>query len=153
MSDTVITMEPVGDGMGSRRTLNAQHRNAASEKFELEFIGGRLMEVEPDAVEECDALLAWIHGLEGKRFTRDEAVAAMKVGQTGLKKTAIYDRIKALVSSKRLRKGWNTRAAEHEATSAGGASLVRDIQPPLTIEDARLVSCPWVIPSQQLHLR
>jgi hypothetical protein len=23
---------------------------------------------------------------------------------------------------------------------------------PLTIEDARLVSCPWVIPSQQLHL-
>src|ERR1700716_3121960 len=24
---------------------------------------------------------------------------------------------------------------------------------PLTIEDARLVSCPWVIPSQQVHLQ
>jgi hypothetical protein len=30
--------------------------------------------------------------------------------------------------------------------------LVRDIQPPVTVEDARVVSCPWVIRSQQLHL-
>jgi len=42
---------------------------------------------------------------------------------------------------------------EHFSPSAGGASLVCDIQPPLTIEDARLVSCPWVIPSQQVHLQ
>ena len=32
---------------------------------------------------------------------------------------------------------------EHFFPSAGGAGLVRDIQP-LTIEDARVVSCPWV---------
>ena len=41
---------------------------------------------------------------------------------------------------------------EHFSPSAGGAGLVRDIQPPVTVEDARVVSCPWVIRSQQLHL-
>lgn len=118
MAETVITMEPVGDGTGSRRTLSAQHRNAASEKFELEFISGRLMEVAPDAVEECDALLAWIRGLEGKRFTRDEAVAAMKTGETDMKRTAVYDRIKTLLSNGRLRKGWNnTRRVQELWTS------------------------------------
>jgi hypothetical protein len=45
-----------------------------------------------------------------------------------------------------------SRCQEHFSPSAGGASLVRDIQP-LTMEDARVVSCPWVVPSQQLHLR
>ena len=41
---------------------------------------------------------------------------------------------------------------ERFSPSAGGAGLVRDIQPP----DHRRRSCgvvPWVIPSQQLHLR
>jgi hypothetical protein len=41
---------------------------------------------------------------------------------------------------------------EHFSPSAGGAGLIRDIQP-LTVEDARVAWCPWVNPSQQLHLR
>ncbi len=42
---------------------------------------------------------------------------------------------------------------EHFSPSAGGAGFVRDLQPPLTREDARVGVVPWVIPSQQQHLR
>src|ERR1039458_2668190 len=37
---------------------------------------------------------------------------------------------------------------EHFSPSAGGAGFGSRDPAPLTIEDARLVSCPWVIPSQ-----
>ena len=45
---------------------------------------------------------------------------------------------------------------EHFSPSAGGAVLIRDIQPLVTTEDASLRSWPWVwvcvVPSRQFHL-
>ena len=76
-SETIVTVEPVGDGTGNKRKLFVQHRNAASEQFDMAFIGGRLVEAAPSPVE-TGALSEWIYAQDDKWFTRGQAVDAMK---------------------------------------------------------------------------
>jgi hypothetical protein len=106
MADTILTLEAVGDGTGARRNLAVQHRNAPSENFDLEFQGGRLVQRFETA--NMDALDMWIWERDPESwFTRDEAVDAMKNGETGLKKTAVYDRLKKMLDCSALEKHWN----------------------------------------------
>lgn len=108
MADTIVTLECVGDGTGSRRDLTIQHRNAPSEMFELEFQNGRLV---PHVVSaDIDALEIWMlergDGAESW-FTRGEAVEAMSKAETGLQRSAVYARIKEMLASRRLEKRYN----------------------------------------------
>lgn len=106
MADTIATLEAVGDGTGGRRDLAIQHRNAASELFELEFKGGRL--VQRNACADVDALDIWIAEREPDSwFTRGEAIKVMNDGQTGMKKTKVCDRIKDMLLRGVLQKRWN----------------------------------------------
>jgi hypothetical protein len=106
MADTIATLEAVGDGTGGRRDLAVQHRNALSESFELEFQNGRL--VERSASANIDALDIWISERDPESwFTRGEAVEAMKIGETGMQKSKVYDCIRDMLDRGSLQKRWN----------------------------------------------
>jgi hypothetical protein len=106
MADTIVTLEAVGDGTNDRRDLTVQHRNAKPEMFELEFQNGRLVQRHSPA--DIDALDIWISERDPESwFTRGEAVEAMNDGQTGMKKTKVYDRLSEMVDRGSLQKRWN----------------------------------------------
>jgi len=106
MADTIVTLEAVGDGTSGHRDLTVQHRNAAPELFELEFQNGRL--VEHHSIADIDALDIWISERDPDSwFTRGEAIAAMKKGETGVQKTKVYERIKDMLARGSLEKRWN----------------------------------------------
>lgn len=114
MSDTIATLEAVGDGTTDQRDLTIQHRNAGSEAFELEFSNGRLVERMPK-YEQLGPVEAWTLGRDQNAwFTRTEVVTAMKAGDTGLSPATVYRHITQLVDDGRLEKQWNSELKREE---------------------------------------
>jgi hypothetical protein len=97
-SDMIMSLTAQGDGTGKDVQLVVQHRNAAVEKFDMEFANGKLVEKEPMA-EDIDALEAWMCGQDW--FTRSEAVAALKE-YAGMSKASVNKRIFQMIKAKRL---------------------------------------------------
>jgi len=113
MADTIITLEAAGDGTNGRRDLTVQHRNAKTEIFELEFQNGHL--VEHSVAVNIDALDIWLSERNPEAwFTRNEAVEAMENGETGMKKTKVYDRLKEMLDYGALEKRWSTEKKREE---------------------------------------
>jgi hypothetical protein len=114
MADTIVTLEAVGDGTGGHRDLTVQHRNAAPESFELEFQNDGLL-VERCPSVDIDALDIWISEREPESwFTRDEAVKAMKDGETGMGKTKVYGRLREMLDRDALEKRWGAEKKKEE---------------------------------------
>lgn len=97
-ADMVLSLSAAGDGTLKQRHLVAQYRNAPDEKFDLEFVGGKLVESAPP-IEDLDALELWI--LERDWFTRGEAVAAMEE-YAGMSKSNVNKRIYQMLRAGKL---------------------------------------------------
>ncbi len=106
MSDTIATLEAVGDGTNDQRDLTIQHRNAGSEKFELEFSNGRLVDRLPAPIE-FDPVEAWLLGQpQDQWISRKEIVAAMKEGGSGLSPQSVYRHLDKLQKEERIEQQW-----------------------------------------------
>lgn len=97
-ADMVLSMSAVGDGTSKQRQLVVQYRNAPDEKFNLEFVNGRLVESAPP-IEPLDALELWI--LKKDWFTRAEAAAAMKE-YAGMSKANVNRRLYQMIREGKL---------------------------------------------------
>jgi hypothetical protein len=111
LTETVALMSHDGDGSNGVRELQIEHRNAATEKFKLQFLSnGRLAEVvvSPD----LDTFSLWASSLAVTKpeslgwFNRKEAVAAMASCESGMKKSTVHNRINGLLADKRLETEW-----------------------------------------------
>ena len=103
MSDTILTLEAVGDGTSGQRDLTVQHRNAASEAFGLEFRGGKLEERAPDTAS-FDPLEIWLSNQDRDRWiTRPEILSAMKADMTP---KMIRSRLDALQNRGKIEHRW-----------------------------------------------
>jgi len=97
-SDMIMSLAAAGDGTGKNVQLVVQHRNAAPEKFDLEFADGKLIQKELLA-DDLDALEAWMCGQDW--FTRNDAVAALKE-YAGMSKPSVNRRIYQMLKTKKL---------------------------------------------------
>jgi hypothetical protein len=97
-ADMVLSLSAAGDGSLKQRHLVVQYRNAPDEKFDLEFVNGKLVESAP-SIENLDALELWI--LDRDWFTRAEAVAAMKE-YAGMSKANVNKRIYQMLRAGKL---------------------------------------------------
>jgi hypothetical protein len=94
MTGTVIFMSPTGDGTGPERVVSIQHRNAATEHYNLTFEGGGgrlILKAAPPKA--ADPFVLWAES-QPTEWTIAEAIAGMR-GVLG--KSAIYDRIPVLL--------------------------------------------------------
>jgi hypothetical protein len=97
-ADMILSMSAAGDGTLKQRHLVVQYRNAPDEKFDLEFVNGRLVE-SAQSIENLDALELWI--LDRDWFTRAEAAAAMKE-YAGMSKANVNKRIYQMLRAGKL---------------------------------------------------
>jgi Arc/MetJ-type ribon-helix-helix transcriptional regulator len=105
MSEDILTLSQIGDGTSAQRELDVQHRNAATEKFSLEFCNGLLVEAVARA--ESDPLAMWAASRDGEGwFLRADAVAGMAEAGTDLKKSAVYGRLKKMAEAGRIEASW-----------------------------------------------
>lgn len=101
MASTIATMSipDDGDGTGSYRALDVQHRNAPSEHYDLEFLNGRLV-VRTAEAEDVDELGQWARGQEW--FNVADAEGAQEQNRWLIGKPKVKSRIAELVKAKKL---------------------------------------------------
>jgi len=90
LSETVVLVSQIGDGTSSLREVDVQHRDAGAEKFAMKFGTDGLLH-EHHISPEFDPLRAWV--ATKNWFTRKEAAAAMKAGETGMSQATVYRRV------------------------------------------------------------
>jgi hypothetical protein len=97
-ADMVLSLSAAGDGTLKQRHLVVQYRNAPDEKFDLEFVNGKLAESAP-SLENLDALELWV--LNRDWFIRNDAVIAMKE-YAGMSKSNVNKRIYQMLRAGKL---------------------------------------------------
>jgi hypothetical protein len=97
-ADMVLSLSAAGDGTLKQRHLVVQYRNAADEKFDLEFVNGKLVESAPSR-EKLDALELWM--LDRDWFVRRDAVSAMK-DYSGMSRANVNKRIREMFLAGKL---------------------------------------------------
>jgi hypothetical protein len=101
--DTIATLSIPGDGTGSRRSLDIQHRNAAAERFELEFCNGLL--VLAVAKPEIDPLTLWAN--EKEWWSKADAIEGLK---NEMAKSTVYRRVDAMLAANKVESKWENGA-------------------------------------------
>jgi AAA domain len=94
-SETIVFVTELAAEDGARE-VDVQHRNAKCERFDMQFVGGRLVPRNPvsdaQASLERDILWQWVQRRGEYWWTRTDAVAAMKDADTGMSQATIYRR-------------------------------------------------------------
>jgi AAA domain len=71
LTDSIITVSVPGDGTGNEREIIVQHRDAATEKFQMEFSEGKLVERKTADPTETITLNVWAS--KTQNFTKSDA--------------------------------------------------------------------------------
>jgi energy-coupling factor transporter ATP-binding protein EcfA2 len=93
-AETVCVLTAEGDGTSSRRKFTAQHRNEATETFDLQFENGLLVEAPPDTL--GDPLEQFLLTQQGA-FTLSDAVEGAKDADIKESRSTIHRRLDKLV--------------------------------------------------------